>query len=245
MQRANLPEEERIDFYLYVDEFQNFATESFATILSEARKYHLNLTMTNQYIAQMPEIVRDAVFGNIGTLVSFRVGAADAEFLSKEFEPAFEPNDLVNIDNYNIYVKMAIDGVTCNAFSAQTLPPRVERYNNRERIIELSRKKYSRSRREIEGKIDRWAENLIEEGLNLHRQETRQGQEESEMIKKLGYKKIKSLTGRSWFIREVKDKPDWTLRQTGKKLGKEGTDKGSGPQIEEGTHQSRRRHSHR
>ena len=97
MDRASIPEEERRDFYLYVDEFQNFATESFAHILSEARKYRLNLTMAHQYVAQMEEEVRDAVFGNIGSLISFRVGAADAEYLEKEFAPVFTETDLVNL----------------------------------------------------------------------------------------------------------------------------------------------------
>ncbi|TSC95514.1 MAG: hypothetical protein CEN88_466, partial [Candidatus Berkelbacteria bacterium Licking1014_2] len=101
MRRTNIPTEERKDFYLYVDEFQNFATDSFAVILSEARKYHLNLIMTNQYVAQMPDTVREAVFGNVGSIISFRVGAGDAGQLVKEFEPVFEVNDLVNLDNYH------------------------------------------------------------------------------------------------------------------------------------------------
>lgn len=154
MQRASIPEEERVDFYLYVDEFQNFATESFATILSEARKYHLNLTMTNQYIAQMPEEVREAVFGNVGTIISFRTGAGDSAALVKEFEPVFDANDLVNLDNYNIYVKMAIDGVTSPAFSAKSLPPRTESFDNKEEIIESSRRKYAKNREEVENKIN-------------------------------------------------------------------------------------------
>ena len=130
MSRANLPHEKRVPFYLYVDEFQNFATDSFAVILSEARKYRLNLIMTNQYIAQMPELVANAVFGNVGTLISFRVGAGDATGtagegagLGQEFDPVFTPNDLINLDNYHIYLKMAIDGVTTTPFSARKLPP--------------------------------------------------------------------------------------------------------------------------
>lgn len=153
MQRATMREEERKDFYLYVDEFQNFATDSFAVILSEARKYHLNLIMTNQYIAQMPESVRDAVFGNVGTLISFRVGAPDADVLQKEFEPVFEANDLVNLDNYHIYVKMSIDGVTCPAFSAVTLARSALKTNNREKIIDYSRTQYSRRREYVETQI--------------------------------------------------------------------------------------------
>ena len=150
MQRAHISEAERVDFYLYVDEFQNFATDSFATILSEARKYHLNLVMTNQYIAQMPEIVKEAIFGNVGTLISFRVGAGDSEALVKEFEPIFDSNDLVNLANYNIYVKMAIDGVTSPAFSAVSLAPKKEGYHNRDKIINRSREQYAKSREEVE-----------------------------------------------------------------------------------------------
>ncbi|AKM81853.1 MAG: hypothetical protein UT28_C0001G0034 [Berkelbacteria bacterium GW2011_GWE1_39_12] len=153
MQRATVKEEDRRDFYLYVDEFQNFATESFAVILSEARKYHLNLIMTHQYIAQMLEPVRDAVIGNVGTIVSFRVGSPDAEVLTKEFEPVFEANDLVNLDNYHVYVKMSIDGVTCPAFSAVTLPRAARKFENKDKILESSRKLYSRSREYVEAQI--------------------------------------------------------------------------------------------
>jgi len=154
MQRAYIPEADRRDFYLYVDEFQNFATESFATILSEARKYHLNLIMTNQFIAQMPEPVASAVFGNVGTLISFRVGASDASSLVKEYEPVFEANDMVNVDNYQVYVKMSIDGVTSPAFSAQTLPPRTDTEGNTEEIVRRSQEKYGRPRGDVEAAIN-------------------------------------------------------------------------------------------
>ncbi len=159
MERVDIPEDERKDFYLYVDEFQNFATESFASILSEARKYRLNLIVAHQYIAQMKEEVRDAVFGNIGTLVCFRVGAADAEFLEKELEPIFTMNDLVNLAKYSIYLKLLIDGVTGDAFSAGTLAPfDAEVKSNRETIINVSREHYSNTRSEVEEKISRWIE---------------------------------------------------------------------------------------
>lgn len=158
MRRATIPEEQRRDFYLYVDEFQNFATESFAVILSEARKYHLNLIMTHQYIAQVQEEVMSAVFGNCGTLVSFRVGAPDAAALKQEFAPVFEEVDLVNLDNYHIYVKMSIDGVTCPAFSAVTLPPDKLTNNNRDAIIEHSRQNYSKRREYVESKLTELAE---------------------------------------------------------------------------------------
>lgn len=157
MGRVDIPEDERRDFYLYVDEFQNFATSSFATILSEARKYRLNLAMANQYTAQMPETVSNAVFGNVGTIVSFRVGAGDAASLTKEYEPIFDANDLVNLDNYQIYLKMAIDGVTVPAFSAGTLPPRTDKTNLVETIVERSRKNYTRSSEEVEDYVTEWS----------------------------------------------------------------------------------------
>ena len=162
MERVRIPEKERRDFYLYVDEFQNFATESFASILSEARKYHLDLIIAHQYINQLisenTTEVRDAVFGNVGTIISFRVGAADAEFLEKEFYPEFNAQDLVNLPNYNIYLKLMVDGVTSRPFSAQTLPPFAEeRESYREEIIRSSRQKYSRRRKDTEREIARWS----------------------------------------------------------------------------------------
>ncbi len=166
MERVRVPEEERKDFYLYVDEFQNFATESFATILSEARKYRLNLTIAHQYIGQLvtetTTKVRDAVFGNCGTLIVFRVGATDAEFLENEFVPEFEIQDLVNLPNRNIYVKLMVNGITSRPFSAETLPARgpsgVE--DMTERLVELSRKKYGRARKDVEAEIERWSGSL-------------------------------------------------------------------------------------
>ncbi|QQS61028.1 MAG: type IV secretion system DNA-binding domain-containing protein [Candidatus Moraniibacteriota bacterium] len=155
MGRVDIAEESRNDFYLYVDEFQNFATESFANILSEARKYRLNLILANQYITQIEEKVRDSIFGNAGTLVSFRVGAADAEFLEKEFEPVFLQNDLVNLPKYHIYLKLMIDGVAGDAFSATTLPPvegqEVEDVS--EQVIFETRKRYTSSREQVEADI--------------------------------------------------------------------------------------------
>jgi hypothetical protein len=121
MSRAATPEEQRKDFYLYVDEFQNFATENFSQILSEARKYHLNLNITNQYIAQLEEKIRDSVFGNVGTLISFRIGAQDAEYMEKEFIPTFNSEDLINVDKYHAYIKLLINGVTSPAFGMMTV----------------------------------------------------------------------------------------------------------------------------
>lgn len=159
MARVDVPEEKRSDFYLYVDEFQNFATEAFINILSEARKYRLNLILANQYITQLEETVRDAIFGNAGTLITFRVGAVDAEFMEKEFEPIFMMNDLVNLPKYHIYLKLMIDGIAGDAFSAVTLPPVsvVDTEDNVEKLIKVSRERYASSRTEVEEKINRWS----------------------------------------------------------------------------------------
>ncbi len=123
MSRANIPEDQRVDFSLYVDEFQNFSTDSFATILSEARKYHLSLVVANQFTTQLTEEIRDAVFGNIGTIISFRVGTNDAEFLAKYFAPTFDINDLQRVPNHNAIVRMLIGGVPSQSFSMATVPP--------------------------------------------------------------------------------------------------------------------------
>lgn len=158
MTRADIVNiDDRRPFYLYVDEFQNFATESFATILSEARKYGLYLTMANQYVAQMPDEVRDAVFGNVGSMITFRVGADDAQSLSKYFEPVFEPIDLVNLDKQNIYVSMSIDGQTSLPFSAKTLIMPQPPNDITEAIVESSRQKYASPRVEVEAEVSKWA----------------------------------------------------------------------------------------
>jgi len=153
MSRVDIPEQERNDFVLYIDEFQNFSTDSFASILSEARKYRLSLILAHQYIGQMEEKVRDAVFGNVGTMITFRVGAEDGEFLEREFSPEFYSTDLVNLSKQNIYVKLMIDGLTSRPFSAETLPPVVSEKSYEEEIIKLSREKYGKDRKEIEKKI--------------------------------------------------------------------------------------------
>jgi hypothetical protein len=161
MSRTDIPEHDRKDFYLYVDEFQNFATESFATILSEARKYRLNLIVGHQYIAQLEQDrstkVRDAIFGNVGTIVLFRIVAADAEFLETEFEPIFTPNDMVNLPKYQIILKLMINGVASEPFSAITLSPNPEYYTgNFDKVIKVSRERYTNSVAEVEEKISRW-----------------------------------------------------------------------------------------
>lgn len=146
-------------FYLFVDEFQSFADKSFADILSEARKYKLNLTMAHQYIEQMEEEVRDAVFGNVGSMVVFRVGAYDADILEKEFAPVFTAEDLVNLGLRQIYLKLMIDGVSSQPFSAVTLSP-IERTEEPhvDEIVEYSRKAFARPRNEVEKNISDWHE---------------------------------------------------------------------------------------
>lgn len=155
MSRSDIPNiADRRPFYLYVDEFQNFATDSFATILSEARKYALNLTVANQYISQMTDTVRDAVFGNVGTMISFRVSADDAPLLSKQFEPQFEAQDLLQMHNRHFIVNMVIGGEKTPAFSATTLQLPVAQVDNTGRIIENTRRNYSRSRSDVEQSIN-------------------------------------------------------------------------------------------
>lgn len=157
MQRAAIPEDQRRDFFLYVDEFQNFATEAFATVLSEARKYRLNLTIANQYVEQMQEEVASAVFGNVGTMVCFRIGAQDGEIFEKEFEPVFLTHDFVNLPKYNIYLKLMVDGIATPGFSAQTLPIIYERYNLSSKVVDVSRERYAAPRLEVEERIMRWS----------------------------------------------------------------------------------------
>lgn len=156
MSRQDIPDiEDRKPFYLYVDEFQNFATDSFATILSEARKYGLNLTVANQYISQMTDTVRDAVFGNVGTMICFRVSADDAPILAKQFEPNFEALDLLQMHNRNFVVNMVIGGEKTPAFSARTLTLPPAQTDNLGHIVEHSRNYYSRLRADVEEEIMR------------------------------------------------------------------------------------------
>lgn len=154
MSRADIPEEQRVPFYLYVDEFQNFATDNFAAILSESRKYKLSLIVTNQFIAQLREDIRDAVFGNVGTLVSFRVGPEDGEFVAKQYAPEFELNDIINQENYHAILKMIINGLPSRPFSIIGIPPPpIEHPEVGKAIRELSRLKYGRPREVIDAEI--------------------------------------------------------------------------------------------
>lgn len=163
MSRVEIPEKERRDFYLYVDEFQNFATESFANILSEARKYRLDLIIAHQYIEQLSDEVRAAVFGNVGTLMCFRVGAEDAEFLAREFTPRFEEEDLVNLAKFQVYMKLMIDGIASEPFSATTMPPIEGLTDNFQKILQVTRERYAKPREQVEDKISRWVTSNEEE----------------------------------------------------------------------------------
>jgi len=171
MSRVEIPEKDRRDFFLYVDEFQNFATDSFVNILAEARKYHLSLTLAHQYIGQLVQgenaKVRDAIFGNVGTIIVFRVGAADAEFLEKEFAPEITAKDLVNLPKYHIYIKLMIDGVASKPFSAVTLQPyKISGESLKDVIIENSRSLYGIPREVVDKTIsNEWkmAEFLFED----------------------------------------------------------------------------------
>lgn len=154
MSRANVPEDERVDFSLYVDEFQNFSTDSFATIMSEARKYHLNLIVANQFTTQLTPEIRDAVFGNMGTIVSFRIGQNDVEALTKYFQPIFDADDLLRVPNFNTIVRTLIGGVPTQPFSMATLPalgtpnPRLL-----DALKQLSAAKYGKPRAQVETEI--------------------------------------------------------------------------------------------
>lgn len=153
LSRVDTREEKRRPFHLYVDEIHSFLTLSFTDILSEARKYKLYLVMSHQYLDQLDEKMRAAVFGNVGTLISFRVGAIDAKYLAAEFYPTFDETDLVNIPNHHIYLKMMIDGHTSRAFSAMTMPPRKADFSYRKTIITSSREKYGTPRDAVERKM--------------------------------------------------------------------------------------------
>lgn len=146
-------ENQRRDFNLYIDEFHNFSTDSIAVILSEARKYRLNLVMAHQFIAQLTEKIRDAVFGNAGAIISLRVGAPDAEFLVKQFEPVFNQNDLINIDNFSAYAKILIHGQTAKPFNIKIIPPEQGDKEQAEEIKRISRLKYGRDKQEVEEEI--------------------------------------------------------------------------------------------
>src|SRR6056297_2436523 len=178
MSRVDIPEEDRNDFYLYIDEFQNFSTESFANILSEARKYRLSLIMAHQYLEQLSDAVKAAVFGNVGTMLTFRVGAADAEELVKEFSPTFTEEDILNLPKFEMYLKLMIDGLASDPFSARGLPPLAdsERTGNLDKVIKVSRERYARPKEIVEEKIERWHESNMEEEAPQKKNTSSKGQ---------------------------------------------------------------------
>jgi hypothetical protein len=144
---------EQNPFYLYIDEFQNITTDSISTILSEARKYKLSLNVAHQFITQLEPKIKDAVFGNVGSIVSFRVGPEDAEFLEKQFTPTFNANDLINIDNFNGYARILANGSPVKPFNIKVLPPTKGNPENIEKIKQLSYLKYGRPREEVEEEV--------------------------------------------------------------------------------------------
>ena len=156
MARVNQPENERRDFFLFLDEFHNFTTDAFASILSEARKYRLCLALAHQYIEQVPLPVRSAVFGNVGSLISFRVGNSDAEVLQREFGKSYALETFVGLDRFQVIARLSEDGQTREAVRAQTLPPIEHEVGKREKLIARSREKYAAKRTDVEAKIERW-----------------------------------------------------------------------------------------
>ncbi|MDO8241277.1 MAG: TraM recognition domain-containing protein [Candidatus Moranbacteria bacterium] len=153
LSRVDMPEDQRVDFYLYLDEFQNVTTNSIAQILSEARKYKLVLILAHQFIAQLKEEISKAVFGNVGSMVAFRVGPEDAEFLEKQFAPVFSANDLVNVDNYNCFAKILVNGALAKPFNMMTYPPTKGSQEIANAIKELSRLKYGRDKNLVNREI--------------------------------------------------------------------------------------------
>ena len=160
LERQNMPEESRKDFYLYIDEFQNFSTDIFPSILSEARKYRLNLNLAHQYLYQLPDSIKHAVFGNVGSVISFRVGSYDAKELAEEMKPVFTSEDLEHLDNHHIALRLLIDGKMSHAFSAITFPPlKPTGYEaERDTVLRISRERYATPRDIVEEKLKNWFE---------------------------------------------------------------------------------------
>jgi hypothetical protein len=156
MERSTVVEEQRKDFFLFVDEFQNFTSDSFTSILSEARKYRLALTLSNQHVSQLRHEIRDSIFGNVGSILAFRVGSADASLLSHEFAGAFDPKRFVELGKYQVCAKLLTDGTYNEPFMGVTSPPLDVRFGGRENLISRSREKYASQRLVVEDKIQRW-----------------------------------------------------------------------------------------
>lgn len=173
LQRAKIPYEDRSPFYLYVDEFQNFATGSFEEILSESRKYKLGLYLTHQFTAQLPEEMLKGVYGNVGTIASFSLGAPDAKELANEFAPYFTAEDIISLERFEIYIKLMIDGMTSIPFSGKILLPWLEeevlapKTGNKEKALALSRQKYGTDRKYVEDKIGKWVDTRFDKGMAI------------------------------------------------------------------------------
>jgi hypothetical protein len=157
MSRADQPEDQRRDFYLFIDEFQNLSTDSFAAMLAEARKYRLCLTLSHQYIDQLSLPVRQAVFGNVGTLLAFRVGYSDAEILENEFGKNFSAQQFVELNSYEVITKLLEDGRPHVPFRAFTMPPLETRLGRRSKLLARSREKFAVPRSQVESRLNRWA----------------------------------------------------------------------------------------
>ncbi|MBN1162712.1 type IV secretion system DNA-binding domain-containing protein [Patescibacteria group bacterium] len=187
LQRAKIPYEKRRPFYLYVDEFQNFATGSFEEILSESRKYKLGLYLTHQFTAQLPEEILKAVFGNVGTIAAFSLGAPDARAMEYEFSPYFSAEDIISLERFQIYIKLMIDGMTSLPFSARILVPWegdfvVKKTENRERVLALSREKHGTNREYVEQKISKWIETSFDKGAAIAQEHrSKKGVEEADL----------------------------------------------------------------
>ncbi len=172
LQRAKIPYEQRKPFYMYVDEFQNFATGSFEEILSESRKYKLGLYLTHQFTGQLPENMLKAVFGNVGTIMAFSLGAPDARELANEFAPYFESEDIISLERFQVYMKLMVDGMTSHPFSARIMLPwedkfPVKKTGNREKVLKQSREKYGVPREYVENKINKWIEAKFDKGMAI------------------------------------------------------------------------------
>ena len=184
LQRVKIPADERRPFYLYVDEFQNFATGSFEEILSESRKYKLGLHLTHQFTAQLPEELLDSVYGNVGTIMTFSLGAPDAKELAKEFAPYFNEEDIISLERFQIYIKLMVDGMTSHPFSAKILLPWaddfiVPKMSNRERAIQRSREKYGTSNEWVEDKVAKWLTTRFDKGMAIAQENRRKSLDDS------------------------------------------------------------------
>jgi len=162
MSRADTLEEDRIDFYFYVDEFQNFATDTFDEILSEARKYRLNLTIAHQFLGQLSAKIRTTVFGNVGSLVTFRVGGEDAKILEGEYNPRVKERDIINLGVRDFYCKMSVNGEQREAFSGRSMDVKFPKENYTKECIEYSREHYCRPLKEVDEILQQWEEGKLD-----------------------------------------------------------------------------------